>query len=70
MRRRGIPANSTCVNAAMHGFALLQQWTRAVELLWSMEVDYGVAPDAVGVLCFCPLAMVSCFENKLAVLEL
>eukprot|EP00904_Undaria_pinnatifida_P006923 jgi/Undpi1/3360/HiC_scaffold_15.g06733.m1 len=58
MRRRGIPANSTCVNAAMHGFALLQQWTRAVELLWSMEVDYGVAPDAVSY----NTAMAACFR--------
>ena len=49
MRRKGIPSNSTCVNAAMHGFARLRQWKRAVEVLLSMGADYGVAPDAVGV---------------------
>ncbi|CAN0343210.1 unnamed protein product, partial [Laminaria digitata] len=58
MRRKGVPCNSTCVNAAMHGFALLHKWRRAVELLWSMEADYGVAPDAVSY----NTAMAACFR--------
>lgn len=50
MRKKGIAANVTCVNAAMHGFAKRHEWGRAVELLGAMKADYGVDPDAVGAL--------------------
>lgn len=48
MRKKRVRANSTCVNAAIHGFALLGDWEKALEILGSMERAYGVVPDSVG----------------------
>lgn len=41
-------ANSTCVNAAIHGFTLLGDWETALDVLESMEMVYQVVPDSVG----------------------
>lgn len=48
MRKKRVRANSTCVNAAIHGFTLLGDWETALDILESMERVYQVVPDAVG----------------------
>lgn len=52
MRKKRVRANSTCVNAAVHGFALLGDWKMALEILGAMEKAFQVVPDAVGVSVF------------------
>lgn len=47
MMEKGVSPNATCVNAAMHGFAIQREWESAMHLLRTMEVQYGCAPDAV-----------------------
>eukprot|EP00903_Cladosiphon_okamuranus_P013139 g12253.t1 len=47
MRKKRVRTNSTCVNAAIHGFTLLGDWETALDILESMERVYQVVPDAV-----------------------
>lgn len=47
MRRKGIQPRITCVNAVLHGFALLKDSDSAVRLLEGMEGAFGVVPDTV-----------------------
>lgn len=47
MRKKRVGANSTCVNAAIHGFALLGDWEMALEIVGCMERAYHVVPDSV-----------------------
>ncbi|CAN0549436.1 unnamed protein product, partial [Ectocarpus sp. 12 AP-2014] len=46
MQKKRVSPNSTCVNAAIHGFALLGDWDKSLEILNNMERAHHVVPDS------------------------